>query len=62
MFNPSACQNVMVFKPKITGINQFHNHMVGRANSTAITNNNKSPNITSPIIFATVSICQLIKF
>jgi hypothetical protein len=31
---PRACQKSIIGNPKITGINQFHNHIVGNAKST----------------------------
>jgi hypothetical protein len=32
---PNACQNVILVKPKITGISQFQSHIVGKAKINA---------------------------
>ena len=34
--NPNACQNVIDVNPKISGINQFHNHIIGNDVNTPI--------------------------
>jgi len=39
-FNPNACQNPILISPKIVGISQFHNHIVGNAINTAATTTN----------------------
>ena len=40
--SPTACQNVMIGKPNIVGINQFHNNISGQPN-------NKTTNAINPI-------------
>ena len=32
--SPMACQKFILVKPKINGINQFHNHINGKAKTT----------------------------
>jgi len=41
-FNPNACQKPILINPKIVGISQFHNHIVGNVINKAI-------KITNPI-------------
>ena len=56
VFNPHACARVMVGKPKITGISQFHNHITGNAkiNVSTITNA-ANPTILPNFIFISPS-------
>jgi len=55
-FNPTACQNVIVGKPNITGINQFQSNISGKPN-----NNAANANIPTTIITA-VNILSIILF
>jgi len=53
--SPTACQNVMIGKPNIVGINQFQNNISGNPNNN-VTNtippiNNKIPPNTFSIFF-----------
>ena len=35
--NPKGCQTVILIRPKMVGISQFHNHMTGKASTNEIT-------------------------
>ncbi len=55
IFSPRACEKLIAFNPKISGINQFHSHIVGRASNRAITTRRITNPRMTPTTFASVS-------
>ena len=62
--SPHACHKPTLVRPKITGINQFHNHITGSANNKLMKSaNTKNPKnkvrpaiICAPIMFLQIYI------